>query len=213
MSSTDSTREQAAMGGKHRKGTSRPAAPERRCIVTGQTAQAHQMIRFVTSPDGDIVPDVLEKLPGRGMWLTATKQALEEATEKHFSRAARQKVRVPDNLAETVRKLLVEQALSLISLANRAGEAVAGFEKCAGCLRSGKGRILVQAADGSEQGFKKLRSITPDIRVVSVFDAAQLAGVLGRNHVIHVVLTQGGLADRIEKLVRRIEGIDGVNPA
>lgn len=188
------------------------AAPERRCIVTGETAPTTRMIRFVTGPDGDIVPDVLEKLPGRGMWLMATKQALENATQKHFARAARQKVNVPENLAGTVRNLLVEQALSLVSLANRAGEAVAGFEKCAGCLRSGKGRLLVHAADGSELGLKKLRSIAPDIRVVSVFDAAQLAGVLGRDHVIHVVITGGGLADRIEKQVRRIEGIDGGSP-
>ena len=44
------------------------------------------MIRFVIGPDG-VVPDLKRKLPGRGIWITATRAALSDAVaRKVFAR-------------------------------------------------------------------------------------------------------------------------------
>ena len=63
--------------------------PERRCIVTGETQPKAGLIRFVAGPDGQVVPDLAEKLPGRGFWVVADRQALDRAAAKGlFSRGA-----------------------------------------------------------------------------------------------------------------------------
>ena len=47
--------------------------PERRCIATGELRDPALMIRFVVGPEGQAVPDVRNKLPGRGIWVSADK--------------------------------------------------------------------------------------------------------------------------------------------
>jgi len=54
---------------------------ERRCIASGKVQPTTGMIRFVVGPESEIVPDVLGKLPGRGIWITAERAALEKAFE------------------------------------------------------------------------------------------------------------------------------------
>ena len=85
----------------------RDAAPERRCIVTGEVKPAAELIRFVVGPDGVIVPDLLGKLPGRGIWVTANRAALDKAVAKNlFARAARQPVTVPEGLVDHIEAAL-----------------------------------------------------------------------------------------------------------
>jgi predicted RNA-binding protein YlxR (DUF448 family) len=81
----------------------REDGPERRCIVTGEVQRRNGLIRFVVSPDGQIAPDILEKLPGRGIWVSADRDAIEKAVKKNlFARAAKAKVTVPEDLADRV---------------------------------------------------------------------------------------------------------------
>ena len=54
----------------------------RKCIVTGETAEKSDLIRFVAAPDGQPVADLAEKLPGRGAWVTASPAAISEAAQK-----------------------------------------------------------------------------------------------------------------------------------
>ena len=56
--------------------------PERRCIVTGEVQPRAGLIRFVASPEGEVVPDLAEKLPGRGFWVLAERAALDKAAGK-----------------------------------------------------------------------------------------------------------------------------------
>src|ERR1700685_441932 len=51
--------------------------PLRRCILTRQRLPKERMIRFVVGPDRQIVPDLAAKLPGRGIWLSASADVLE----------------------------------------------------------------------------------------------------------------------------------------
>ena len=111
---------------------------ERRCIVTGETAPKAGLIRFVIGPDNMVYPDLLEKLPGRGMWVTASRDALDKAGKGQFSKSAKQAVNVPDGLTDEVERQLVRRVVDLIALARKAGSAVCGFEKVALGLCSGR---------------------------------------------------------------------------
>ena len=112
--------------------------PERRCIVSGEVQPKAGLIRFVLSPDGLIVPDLAQKLPGRGIWVTADRDLIAKAADKGlFARAAKAPAKAPDGLADLVEAGQARRVVELISLARKAGLSVAGFEKVKGWLADG----------------------------------------------------------------------------
>ena len=185
-----------------------PEQSERRCAVTGQTGPKLGLVRFAIGPDGTIVPDILEKLPGRGIWVSADREALEKAQKKDvFSRSAKQKLSVPEGLADLVEICLVRRVTDLLSMARKAGLAVAGYEKVKGWIESGRAELLLQARDGSERGRKKLRPPSGPDSLVSVLDAAELGFAFGRENVIHAALAGGGLTTRVVEEAARLSGL------
>lgn len=184
--------------------------PERRCIATGVSGPKSGLIRFVAGPDGQIVPDLAAKLPGRGIWVTADRSALDRAeTKRLFSRAAGAPVEVPTGLADGVETLLAARVTDLISLARKAGRAVCGFEKVKGWLMTGEARMLLQASDGSERGKTRLRPPEGEGAFLGVLTASELGLAFGREHVIHAALAAGGLADKVREDAMRLSGVRG----
>ena len=190
---------------------------ERRCIVTGETAPKAGLIRFVIGPDNMVYLDVLEKLPGRGMWVTASRDALDKAGKGQFSKSAKQAVNVPDGLTDEVERQLARRVVDLIALARKAGSAVCGFEKVKGWVSGGERvRALLQASDGSERGKTKLW--TPEgARYFGCLTAQELGLAFGRGEVVHGALASGRLSDRVVeeavklKSLREIEGGEGTD--
>jgi predicted RNA-binding protein YlxR (DUF448 family) len=165
------------------------------------------LIRFVVSPDAVVVPDVLGKLPGRGMYVTADRLVLEEARKGQFSRSAKQAVTVPDGLADEVERQLARRVVDLVALARKAGLAVCGFEKVKAWLAGGaRVRVLLQASDGSERGKSKLW--TPEgARYFGCLTAAELGLAFGRQSVIHGALATGGLSNRVVEEATKLRGL------
>ncbi len=190
--------------------------PERRCIATGEVQPKHGLIRFVVGPEGELGPDLAEKLPGRGIWVAADRTALELAVKKNlFSRAAKQPVRVPEDLMARVEAGLVRRLTDMIALSRKAGEAVAGFEKVKDWLATRNVKVLLQATDGSERGKSKLWTPT-GARYFSVLTARELGLAFGRQSVIHGALAAGGLAPRVVEGAAKLQGLrkaDGGHPA
>ncbi len=188
--------------------------PERRCIATGESQPKAGLIRFVIGPEGNVVPDLLERLPGRGIWVAAERAALDKAVKKGlFSRAARQQVRVDPDLAAEVEAGLCRRVVELISLARKGGAAVAGFEKAKDWLVKDQAEVLIQASDGSERGKTKLRPPDPlnpgDTTFIGCLTANELGLAFGRQHVIHAALAAGGLTARVVEEAARLSGIRG----
>jgi predicted RNA-binding protein YlxR (DUF448 family) len=185
----------------------RSGEPERRCIATGEVQPKNGLIRFVVGPDGQIAPDLAEKLPGRGIWVSADREALALAVKKRlFARAAKQPVTVPDDLIERVEAGLVRRLTDLIALSRKAGEAVAGFEKVKDWLATRDVKVLLQASDGSERGKSKLWTPT-GARYFSVLTAQELGLAFGRQSVIHGALRSGGLAPRVVEGAAKLQGL------
>jgi predicted RNA-binding protein YlxR (DUF448 family) len=183
----------------HRKGPGRPKAegPERRCIVSGVVAAKADLLRFVADPSGTVVPDMDGDLPGRGLWLSARRDMVETATRKQaFSRAARRKLVAPPDLADRVEALLRGRCLDRLGLAKRAGLVVAGFDKVRAAAKGGRVALLLEAADGAEDGRRKITALAPKARVVDMFSGGDLAAALGRDHVVHVAILTGSPEQR-----------------
>ncbi len=180
------------------------SGPERTCIVTRRKASPDDMIRFVAAPDGTVTPDLRRKLPGRGVWVSASADAVTEAGKKGiFARGLKGKVQVSPQLAQEVAALLERDALQSLSLANKAGLVVTGFSKVEKVLaEEGKVAGLVHASDAGEDGIRKVgQALTRgfgdaagQVPVIGVFASSQLDLALGRSNVIHAALKTGPAA-------------------
>lgn len=181
---------------------------ERRCIVTGETQPKAGLIRFVVGPENLIVPDLLEKLPGRGIWVSANRGALQMAIKKGlFARGAKQAVTVPDGLIDAVETGLARRVVDLISLARKAGSAVTGFEKVKSWLMTEHARVLIQSSDGSGRGKSKLRPPEGNNSFIGILTANELGLAFGRENVIHGALAAGGLTKRVVEEAARLKGL------
>lgn len=181
--------------------------PERRCIVLGESGPTEGLIRFALGPDAEVVPDLAERLPGRGMWLSASRAVVATALRKRaFARAARAPVAVPDDLADRLEALLAARLVDAVAFARKAGLAVTGHEKVKARLKQGPVGALLEARDGSEQGRAKLRPLAGDAPLVDCLDSGELGLAFGRDFVIHASLDAGGATDRVLREARRLYG-------
>ncbi len=182
----------------------------RTCIVTRETGDAETLIRFVCAPDGEVVPDLRRKLPGRGAWVGARRDLVEKAIRGSlFARAFKSKVSVSADLGQMVDDLLVRDALSALSLARKAGQVVTGFSKCDSAVRSNRAILVLHASEAAEDGIRKLSQAihaTEEMEggpfmASKVFAGPQMDLALGADNVIHATALDGGGA---RNLVRRI---------
>ena len=181
--------------------------PERKCIATGDVQPKHGLIRFVIGPDNQVYPDILGKLPGRGIYVSADRAALETAVKKKaFARSAKQPVTLPEGLIDEIEQQLARRVVDLISLQRKAGKAVAGYEKVKGWLQTEEAEVLIQAVDGSGRGKSKLS--TPHYgHYIGWLTADELGLAFGRQTVIHGALASGGLTQRVVEEAGRLKGV------
>ncbi|HXL99126.1 MAG TPA: RNA-binding protein [Rhizomicrobium sp.] len=192
------------------------AMRERKCIVTGEVSDEAHLIRFVVGPDGDVVPDLAAKLPGRGMWVTAERAVLERAVAKnHFSKAAKTNVKAAPGLPDLVERLIVRRMLDDLGMARRSGGLECGFDNVSRALDSAKPpAVLIEAADGKADGRRKLRNLalarglTPAL--IDSLGCEELSVALGRENVIHAALKSGQLAERLIFEAGRLSGFRSV---
>ncbi|MCE8513171.1 RNA-binding protein [Ruegeria pomeroyi] len=191
-------------GGAHKD---RTEGPERKCIATGEARPRYGLIRFVAGPDGQLVPDIAGKLPGRGTYVAADRDVLQKAVDKKlFARGLKQQVQVPDGLVDEVERQLVRRVVDLLSLARKSGDAVAGYEKVKTWLDKEEAQVLIQASDGSGRGKTKLS--TPHFgKYIGWLTADELGMAFGRQTVIHAALASGGLAKRVVEEAQRLRGM------
>jgi len=180
---------------------------QRRCIVTGDVQPRERMIRFVVAPDPQlgIVPDVAGTLPGRGLWVTSQRRAVELAiTRKAFTRAARAPVVVAADLADRVEAALVRRLIDWLGLARRAGAAIAGFEKTTIAYGRGTLALVVESIDASPGGSERMAG--PEIPRATVLTRAELGYVFGRDTLVHVGIVDAAWAKRIAAETARLAG-------
>lgn len=186
-----------------------PAGPMRTCIATGVEGAPEQMIRFVVGPEGEVVPDLARRLPGRGMWVRAERAALEKAVEKKlFSKAARAPVKASAELVDRVEHLLLERTLADLGRARRAGRAVAGYVKVEQMIGRHQVGLLVVADEADGDGLQKLRAT--GLPLERLGDAAALGGIFGREQAVYVAIARddagGAFIERISVGAARWRG-------
>jgi uncharacterized protein len=178
------------------------SATSRMCAVSREVRPIDELIRFVVSPQGEIVPDLKRKLPGRGLWISASRTAVAEAVRRNqFSRGFKRDVRPAKSLAEDTETLLVRSCIEALAMTAKAGQVVSGFGKVEDALEQGQVKALLHASDGAADGIRKLDAIarqragilgeSGDFPILTILTSEQLDLALGRSNVIHAALLAG----------------------
>jgi predicted RNA-binding protein YlxR (DUF448 family) len=187
---------------------------ERLCVATRSVKRVADLIRFVVGPDGDVVPDLKRKLPGRGLWVTASRAAVTEAVRRRaFARGFRRDVRVPPGLVDMVEERLERSALDALSIAQKAGLVALGFARVEAALAEDRVAALVHAADAGPDGVRKLAAGARrrfgdgdgGIPALAAFTSLQLDLALGRSNVIHAALLAGAASEAFLARCRSLE--------
>jgi predicted RNA-binding protein YlxR (DUF448 family) len=196
----------------HKMDETGDSARERRDIVSGEVMPDNRLIRFVADPDGQVVPDAGAKLPGRGLWVEASRDAVNKAVEKKlFSRAAKAQVTAGADLAVRAEKALVTRMLGDLGIARRSGALVLGFDNVLRALQGPKPpKVLIEAFDGAADGKRKLYASAHRLElkcvVIESLTSTELGLALGRENVIHAAVQPGGLAERLTFDAERLSG-------
>ncbi len=173
---------------------------ERTCVVSGEKGPPEAMLRFALSGEGEVVPDVARKLPGRGVWTRLDFATVRQAAAKQaYTRGFRAQAAAAPEIAEDVDRLLERDALQFLSIVNKAGLVVTGAAKVEAAIRMGKVAALIHAADGSPDGASKLDRLSRGrsgeaaeaAARINLFRSSQLDLALGRTNVIHAALNAG----------------------
>ncbi|TCT11983.1 hypothetical protein EDC22_103296 [Tepidamorphus gemmatus] len=178
--------------------------------MTRRSLPVGELVRFVLGPDGAVVPDIRQRLPGRGVWVTARRELVAEAVRKRmFGRAFRAEARAGEDLAELVGSQLRQSALGALGLERKAGRLALGFAEVDARLRRGSVALLLHASDAAADGVRKLDQaahaggkVPP---VCRVFTSAELGLALGRANVVHAALDTGGASGAAIARCRRYE--------
>lgn len=183
----------------------------RRCVLSRTEFPREELIRFVVGPDHSLVADLAEKLPGRGFWVKADRQILEQGLSKGklqgaISRQVKASVAIAPDMADRIERGLALRLCDFIGLANRAGQIVFGHEKVRDLLRRKGAAALLTAADASEDQTAKLTALAPEVHQIRILRRSELSLALGRENVVHAALKTGGIVRRIEIDAKRLAG-------
>lgn len=182
--------------------------PVRQCALTRERRSAEALIRFVLDPDGRVAPDLKNRLPGRGVWISLSRDAVAAAAKKGvFARGFAARVQTGSDLADDVGALLEKAALERLALANKAGLVTAGFTKVAEAIARKDAAVLLHASDAARDGREKLdgKPGAPGRSPVRAFTSRQLSLALGRSNVVHAAMSRGGAAESFLRAVDRLE--------
>lgn len=179
---------------------------ERKCIVDGVVKDKGELLRFTIAPDNTIVPDFKKKLPGRGIFVSNSKKALQTAIEKGlFSKSAQKKVNADSQLLDLVEKILRKKGLDSISLAKKAGVLITGFEKVKEALKKDKVAFILEAKDAGDDGHAKMVYLAKDLEVFVLYDVEELDKALDRVNTVHIAFLKSEMAKMVHNEFKRLQ--------
>jgi predicted RNA-binding protein YlxR (DUF448 family) len=196
---------------------------ERLCALTREVKPVDDLIRFVVAPDGAIVPDIKRRLPGRGVWVTARRTAIEDAVKRNvFARSLKCEVRVAGGLGAEVERQLEAAALDALAIVHKAGRVAIGFTRTEAALGGATPvAAILNASDGAPEGARKIAAAMArrqnaenagEIPLIAAFTSAQLDLALGRSNVVHAALLAGPASNGFLARCQSLERFRTIDP-
>lgn len=197
---------------------------DRTCIVTRESGSPDTLIRFVAGPDGQVVPDLKRKLPGRGCWVSISRSAIDKAVSKKlFARALKADVKADPELGAAVDRLLASDLAGMMSLARKAGQFVTGAMKVENAVRGGQAIAVFHSKDAAADGVRKIdqarkawylgTDAEAEIPAFLPFAGAEMDALMGENAFIHAAALAGQAGEGVVKRANLLERYRGSEPS
>jgi predicted RNA-binding protein YlxR (DUF448 family) len=192
--------------------------PERTCILSREHGSREGLIRLALAPDGQVLPDIRAKAPGRGAWIGVDRATLDIAIAKGklkgaLSRAFKTgEIAISDDLSSRIADQLERQFLDRLGLEAKAGRLVTGTSKIDAALRSGQVHLLLHASDARPDGTGKLAQAwrvgrdcegSGEGGLALPVPRTILSLALGRENVVHIAVTDPAAAGRVRDALDR----------
>lgn len=200
------------------------ADSERRCILSGERASPDSLVRLAIGPEGQVLPDVRARAPGRGAWVGVPRAELDAALAKGrlkgaLARAFKgQALSIPDDLGARIDDALRLALLDRLGLEARSSTLITGFDKIDVAARRGQVALLLHAADAGADGVRKLdqawrvgegREGTDLTGIRLPVDRSTLSMALGRDNVVHIAVIDARAGARVGSLLDRWQSYMG----
>lgn len=177
--------------------------PNRTCLLTGAEKNKDELLRFVLTPDGQVVPDFKKKLPGKGLYIVNSRTTLALAVTKNIFKKAGKNAQVQADLVEIVENILKNRALEAINLAKKAGTLITGFEKVRENLLRGKVAYIIEANDAGGDGAGKIKAAAGNVEIMTLFGTEELDKALNRVNTVHAALLRSEMADMVHNQLQK----------
>jgi predicted RNA-binding protein YlxR (DUF448 family) len=195
----------------------------RMCIVTRESGSPETLLRFVAAPDGTIVPDLKRALPGRGCWVSPSREAVDKAVAKKlFARALKRDVKADPALGSAVDRLLVAQLIGMMNMARKAGQFITGAAKVEAAVRSGEAIAVFHSLDAAADGVRKIDQARKawhlgtgaevEVPAFHLLAGAELEEQMGQNAFIHACVLAGQAGEGVVKRATLLETYRGRAP-
>jgi uncharacterized protein len=197
---------------------SRPAqheVPQRCCLACRESRDKGQLLRFVLSPQFEVVLDLEAKLPGRGAYTCVSSTCLiKAARQRLFSRAFKREVLLPspEEFALQASHQLRDRILGFLGLANRSGKIISGGSLVSDAIRSGnKPGLVLVATDVSEAIGKRVETLARVncIPCVCIMTKDDFGAILGKAPRSAVAVRSGGFVKQLVSVIERYRNFLG----
>ena len=189
--------------------------PQRSCLGCRQSRDRDALIRFVLSPQGELVADIEAKLPGRGAYTCVSETCLQAAIkQRQFSRAFKRDVATatPAEMTGQVGGIMQRRILGYLGLANKAGQVISGGSLVSDAIRGGQkpGLVLV-ATDVSEAIGEKIELLAAVHRITCfrIMKKDDFGAILGKAPRSAVAIRAGGFVAQLTYEIERYRNFLG----
>jgi uncharacterized protein len=167
---------------------------ERTCIGCRAQREAHDLLRFACTPQGEVILDASGHAPGRGMYVCYDVICLRKALKPtKLALALKRSVIVPDfdTVYQEVMRLLYKRLRTCLSLGQKAGTLISGYVPLRQALVQARVLYLILAEDIATGRAEEYRSWCTQhgVPYVTLFTKEELGHIIGKPNRSAVGLT------------------------
>ena len=193
------------------------ARPQRTCLGCRQVLDQDRLVRYVRAPDGAVLVDYRDKLPGRGAYTCLKAACIAQAVaRRQFDRAFRTPCQPasPELLRSQLAEELRERLVALLGMARKSSQIVSGGNAVLDALdRPDRLAVVIMADDVSNGIAEKIagKARGREVPSLSFSSKAALGQLLGRGERSVTALMKGRLAETFLAEWQKYREISGDN--
>jgi len=158
---------------------------ERTCIGCRAQREAHDLVRFACTPQGQVILDASGRAPGRGVYVCCDVLCLHKALKSaKLALALKRSIMVPDvdSVYQDVQRLLYKRLSACLSLGQKAGALVSGYALLRQAFAQARVLYMIVAEDIAIGRAKEYYSwCTQDgVPYVILFTKEDLGHIIGK---------------------------------